>query len=246
MDELRARRKQLAAGYSSGKRNYEVSCVAAGVVLWISSGWRLAQALAPLSAGVVAPAGVMATLLALLVADFLSGLVHWACDTYGSVDSPAGVVLRSFREHHLDATAITRHDFIEVNGDTFALCVPVLFGLTVSPPGAVPLFARAFLQALAVFVAFTNEFHKTAHLSELGKLRGLLVDSGLVITKARHNLHHQGLHDTHYCITTGWMNAPLEAICFWRAAEKFVMALTGVVPRACSDEALVRALHKGR
>src|SRR5689334_6658220 len=58
-----------------------------------------------------------AVLLGYLAADLVSGLVHWAADTWGSTDLPVigPAVLAPFREHHRDQLAITRHGFVETN-----------------------------------------------------------------------------------------------------------------------------------
>ena len=71
--------------------------------------------------------------------------------------------LRPFREHHIDPTSITRHDFIETNGDTFAVTIPVLCKLTwdfVSLPEIEiqrKFFWICFWYQLTIFVALTNQ-----------------------------------------------------------------------------------------
>jgi len=69
-----------------------------------------------------------AVLLAYLAADLVSGLVHWAADTWGAPDLPilGPAVLGPFREHHRDPLAITRHDFVETNGNNCLISLPVL------------------------------------------------------------------------------------------------------------------------
>jgi plasmanylethanolamine desaturase len=60
---------------------------------------------------------------------------------------------------------------------------------------------------------------------------GLLQSTGLILGRGVHAQHHARPYDASYCITTGWCNAGLERIRFFRTLERLITALTGVEPR---------------
>lgn len=72
-------------------------------------------------------------------------------------------LLRNFREHHIDPTAITRHDFIETNGDNFTVIVPFLayqaYKFCYSPLESIQndYNFNLYMFLLAVFVSMTNQ-----------------------------------------------------------------------------------------
>lgn len=71
--------------------------------------------------------------------------------------------LRPFREHHIDPTSITRHDFIETNGDNFMVTIPILGVLfynflTKTPENIQQDFGWiSYLFLCSIFVAMTNQ-----------------------------------------------------------------------------------------
>lgn len=101
----------------------------------------------------------------IVTADFVSGVVHWAADTWGSVELPlvGKAFIRPFREHHIDPTAIVRHDFIETNGDNFMATIPGLAYLlyhlvTDSRDQLVRGYnTYCYLYLLSLFLAMTNQ-----------------------------------------------------------------------------------------
>jgi plasmanylethanolamine desaturase len=118
--------------------------------------------------------------LGILTADLASGIVHWGADTWGSVDMPfiGRNFLRPFREHHIDPTSITRHDFIETNGDNFAVTVPYLLYMAYKFTNWTDLDIRriynfeVYMFLLAIFVSMTNQVRRVTsclllHLSLL-------------------------------------------------------------------------------
>ncbi|CAG2173645.1 unnamed protein product [Oppiella nova] len=177
----------------------------------------------------------------IISADFLSGLVHWMADTWGSVELTVvgQAFIRPFREHHIDPTAITRHDFIETNGDNFMAIIPGLVYLL--------YFFRSneykiiclnynwicYLFLLAIFVAMTNQIHQLSHIyGPLPVWILFLQDMHIILPRKHHRIHHISPHETYFCITTGWLNFPLEIIHFWSALELIIQSITGCKPRS--------------
>jgi hypothetical protein len=177
-----------------------------------------------------------AVLLAYLAADLVSGVVHWAGDSWGTPEWPVfgPSLIRPFREHHVDQTAITRHDFVETNGANSLISIPVALGALLIPLGAgdnLALFTVAFLGSLILWVFATNQFHKWAHLEDPPLWISWLQRLHLILPPAHHAIHHQAPFARYYCITVGWMNWPLTKIQFFPMLERLISALSGALPR---------------
>lgn len=176
----------------------------------------------------------LAAVAGYVAADFLSGLAHWAFDTWGSAATPliGEGFIRPFREHHDDAESITRHDFVETNGNNCLAAIPVLAVAAVAPVGTRSgVFVAAFLLFASLAVIATNQFHKWAHTDDPGPLVRWLQRWHLILPADHHRAHHEAPHTTNYCITTGWMNPLLTAIGFHRRLERVIMGITGTEAR---------------
>lgn len=241
--------QQLASMYSSNKRMQETICTYLSLVI---GAFTVAFILCNAKYQFL-PYMILSFVAAGFVSDFLSGLLHWGADSWGSVELPiiGKAFLRPFREHHIDPTAITRHDFIETSGDLCAVTIPIfafisykqmlhlnIFATTeatsVTAEQTVGEFAWSFfLFTLAILILLTNTFHKWSHTYfGLPAWVEWLQRAHLILPKRHHRLHHISPHDTHFCITTGWLNQPLHVIGFWPKLEALITKLTGAVPRS--------------
>ena len=205
--------------------------------------WAAAIAAPVADAPLLAIAGV---LLASLLADFGSGLVHWACDTWGSEAWPlvGRSLIGPFREHHLDPKAITRHDFLETNGANAFAVLPFFATAWVCTrfDGPLALFVAVLLGWASLLTLATNQIHKWAHQEALPWWVRRLQSCGLVLSPEIHAHHHRAPFDRYYCITHGWLNPLLTRIRFFRGLEHAVTWLTGAAPRG-ED---LRNLARGR
>ena len=92
---------------------------------------------------------------------------------------------------------------------------------------------ECYLFLIAIFVSLTNQFHKWSHTYfGLPKWITMLQDYHIVLPRKHHRIHHVSPHETYFCITTGWLNYPLEKIHFWSTLENMIEYTTGRKPRA--------------
>ncbi|HEX7663367.1 MAG TPA: fatty acid desaturase CarF family protein [Polyangiaceae bacterium] len=223
------------AGYNRAHKAVEtiVMCASGSATLLLAR--RFATSDAIFTNGEVALSAfycVVAVLLGIASADFVSGFFHWMFDTWWDPDlfllGPWAI--HPFREHHVDPKAITRHDFVHVNGSNFLLAFFVSgpFGF-VSPPESP--FVCLYLAVFTGFVCFTSQIHKWSHSEVVPKYVHILRTLRLAIEVDHHAEHHDAPYDRSYCITTGWLNRPLQALRFFTTLEVIVTALTGAQPR---------------
>jgi ubiquitin-conjugating enzyme E2 variant len=226
--------KELAKHYTWKKRLLETCSVLVFVVLY---GFALARARS-LDLGSHALLLGGAFFAGMVAADLVSGLVHWLADTWGTVEVPilGPTLIKNFREHHADPKALTRKGLIETNGDNCMIVLPApIWSLFVPVDDARPewLFVYAFSLSLTFWIMLTNQIHKWAHLEwdELSAPVRFLMRTRLILSVAEHKIHHTIPYESHYCITTGWLNAPLARIGFFRWMEWAAWRVTGAIPR---------------
>jgi len=238
MDRLNPEARQLKkellkGGYTRTKRMVEITWFIIFSILFPLVILNIARQITASNAGTVV-AGLLA---GVIFADFMSGVVHWAADTWGSLDVPlvGNTFIRSFREHHLAPTAMCDHDVIETNGDTVMLTLPTMATLAFKSFGPaashLDLFSATFWFFTCIGVAFTNQFHKWSHAPSVPPLVDFLQRNWIILPKTQHKIHHQPPFDGYYCITTGWLNPFLSSISFWRHVEGMVSTLSGWIPR---------------
>ena len=226
----------LAAGYSGWYRAVEIFSIvafwalSAGIVYRLSfhfhdSPWLL----------------VAAFLSGFIMADWVSGFVHWLGDTWGRTDMPilGAALIRPFREHHVDQKAITRHDYVETNGSNCMISVPVAAMMFAMPLHRdsdwywLQMFVMASNGSMIFWVMMTNQFHKWAHSEESERPAWATWAQRLhlILPPDHHRIHHAAPFAKYYCITTGWLNWPLNKLHFYRIMERTITAISGAIPR---------------
>lgn len=172
-------------------------------------------------------------------ADFMSGMVHWFADTWGSETMPVlgRRLLRPFRVHHVNPDDFLRRDFIDTNGDVAMVVLPfLLLGLALPLDSGAGRATALFFAVMGVAALPTNQVHQWAHMRNPPFWVKRLQDFGVILSRRKHLKHHREPYDIHYCIAFGWCNGVLNATGFFWKLERVITRLTGVLPRQDDSE----------
>lgn len=189
----------------------------------------------------------VAVALAFYLADFVSGLLHWAFDTFFDETHPVlQRMVIMVREHHIYPQRIFKfpfyHDAGVLSWIVFVLTLPVLAPALLGLYGG-GMLVWALLAAAVVFsllVVFMLEFHKVGHRSKVGPLARLLQRLGLLLAHRHHVQHHVGNHDVNYCLINGLADKTLGRLGVFRGLERLVFRFTGAVPQQNDHDFLER------
>tara|TARA_B110000014_G_scaffold11984_1_gene8124 strand:+ start:88 stop:756 length:669 start_codon:yes stop_codon:yes gene_type:complete len=162
-----------------------------------------------------------------LVADLLTGTIHWFCDTFFSEKTPVigSFVIFSFREHHTHPHLITEDKFIEQDTTSFfVLLIPLISAVysdSIYPQNLGAYLFHSGLAGLSIGAFSTNLFHKWAHMDNPPELIKKFQNMGLILNRERHKIHHAN-HSRSFCVTSGLMNPLLDKIKFFQLLEYFI------------------------
>jgi ubiquitin-conjugating enzyme E2 variant len=180
----------------------------------------------------------------LFLADWFSGFVHWATDTWFD-EIMLERLISIAREHHIYPRHILGYGFRDYvaysSWPTVFLIGPICLLFTLALPRWTVTFDGALIcLVVAVAMFFGTYAHRLGHRQSDSRIVRWLQRHHMLISPAYHARHHRANHDTHYCVINGWANIVCDRIGFWRWAERLVERVLGATPRRSDHQWFAR------
>lgn len=162
---------------------------------------------------------LLKVIVIVLLADFVTGLVHWLEDSYWSPETPIlgkWIVLPNL-EHHKNGQAFLEKTWLQSSWDLLLVGILII---------TFAYFMNHLTWEVLLFVILSvnaNQIHKWAHITRYKnkpKIIGFLQKIQILQTTQHHGQHHRKPNNTHYCTITNVLNPILDKIHFWRGLER--------------------------
>jgi len=172
---------------------------------------------------------VAAGIACLFAVDFITGVLHWAEDTWTALGRSKLLdryVVRDNIEHHRKPGGIRSGTYWETN----RVCIALAFAIA----GVLVLFGVHAWEAylIVALASQSNQVHKWAHCANPPRAIGRLQRLGILQSSAHHAEHHKRPYAARYCTTTNFLNPVLDAVRFWRGLEWLIERFGVRVQRA--------------
>ena len=158
-------------------------------------------------------------LLLTLLADFVSGFIHWLEDVYAK---PGMRFIHQIavdnQLHHTRPREFLKKSWWQSSWDIVLACAVLI---------ATTWWFNVLSWEIVLFsvlITNANQIHKWSHQnhSEKHVIVKWLKTAQLLQGPRQHGKHHSGDKNTHYCVMTNMLNPLLEKVRFWRKLENLL------------------------
>ncbi len=161
------------------------------------------------------------TLILWLIADFITGVIHWWEDAYGNPNWPiiGKYIIEPNLEHHRSPRLLLQGSYWNrINTSVYA-AVMIILALWI---------CGVFYWQVVVCLAFSsqgNEIHAISHRSdkENGRLIMFFQKIGIFQKRKTHGWHHKAPYDTNFLVMTEYLNPLLNKIRFFEFVEWMIL-----------------------
>ena len=199
-------------------------------LVWLNLNWQKA-APSPIIGFAIVLAGYF-------LADVISGLIHWATDTW-FFEEKVGRAMSILREHHSHPHHVLDYGFLEhasLGSAPAALILGPMVIVIAQCTLSVLNFACMLLCAeLAVCLLFLSSFHNLGHRYSKYKVIRFAQRHQLLMSPRHHAVHHRTMIER-YCAINGWANYVFDQYLIWRRLERIIHRHTGEVPIKDDDD----------